>query len=149
IPRGFGRSTSRMRLTFAGRGLSTPTRSERMMETNSPGFTVKEMSSSTARWRPSASEKVREMPSSCTRGTVLTLIGSGPFFDIARTNGPFPQVRGEVEHEADGSCDRYGAEHQIGANSILLHAHINAPALLRADILSENGAHPAIGNTDA
>src|SRR5699024_875363 len=65
-----------------------------MMETNSPGFTVKEMSSSTARWRPSASGKVREMPSRCNCGEVLTLISSGPFFDVPRNNGPFHQVRG-------------------------------------------------------
>src|SRR5699024_1889302 len=120
-----------------------------MMETNSPGFTVKEMSSSTARWRASASEKVREMPSRCNCGEVLTLIGSGPFFDMPRNNGPFHQVRGWVDHNADYSCDGNCGKHQVGAKSILLHAHTNAQALLRAVILGAVGAHHGIRNADA
>src|SRR5690625_7357537 len=104
-----------------------------MMETNSPGFTVKEMSSSTARWRPSASEKVREMPSSCKRGTDVTLIGSGPFSARPRNNGEFQQARESVEHNADRSHNGHHGSPQAAATSILSHAHITAQAMTPTD----------------
>ena len=68
---------------------------------------------------------------------------------MPRDDRALDEVGGQVEGDAQRRGDHHRCQNEVRAEGVLLHAHVDAQALLRTDVLGEDRARHRVRDADA